>query len=78
MSRRQLKFGAAPVGVGGPGQQNTWLDPEIPGDASVDVRWYVDLARRFEEALLDFVFVVDNLFLDHLLHVVVRADVAAS
>ncbi|WP_026912660.1 NtaA/DmoA family FMN-dependent monooxygenase [Patulibacter minatonensis] len=63
MSERKLKFGAAPVGVGGPGQQHTWLHPEIPGDASVDIRWYADLARRFEEALFDFVFVVDSQFI---------------
>jgi len=63
MGDRQLKFGAAPVGVGGPGQQHTWLSPEIPGDASVDIDWYVDLARRFEEARLDFVFVVDSQFI---------------
>lgn len=63
MSARTLKFGAAPVGVGGPGQQNTWLDPEIPGNASVDIRWYAELARAFEAALLDFVFVVDSQFI---------------
>ncbi len=63
MSPRRLKFGAAPVGVGGPGQQNTWLSPEIPGDASVDVSWFVDLVRRFEEAKLDFVFIVDSHFI---------------
>jgi FMN-dependent oxidoreductase (nitrilotriacetate monooxygenase family) len=63
MSGRHLRFGAAPVGVGGPGQQNTWRDPEIPGDASVDTRWYAEMARRFEEAKLDFVFVVDSQFI---------------
>jgi FMN-dependent oxidoreductase (nitrilotriacetate monooxygenase family) len=63
MGDRQLKFGAAPVGVGGPGQQNTWLSPEIPGDASVDIRWYIELARRFEEARFDFVFIVDSQFI---------------
>jgi hypothetical protein len=36
MSDRQLKL-AAPVGVGGPGQQNTGLSSVIPGDASVNI-----------------------------------------
>lgn len=63
MTDRQLKFGAAPVGVGGPGQQNTWLDPEIPGDASVDIDWYVERARQAEAALFDFIFVVDSHFI---------------
>src|SRR6185437_15700839 len=57
------KFGVAPVGVGGPGQQNTWLVPEIPGDASVDIDWYVERARQAEAALFDFVFVVDSQFI---------------
>jgi FMN-dependent oxidoreductase (nitrilotriacetate monooxygenase family) len=63
MNDRQLKFGAAPVGVGGPGQQNTWLDPEIPGDASVDINWYIERARQAEAALFDFIFVVDSQFI---------------
>src|SRR6185437_15512150 len=57
------KFGVAPVGVGGPGQQNTWLVPEIPGDASVDIDWYIERARQAEAALFDFVFVVDSQFI---------------
>src|SRR5882757_11420128 len=63
MTDRQLKFGVAPVGVGGPGQQNTWLDPEIPGDASVNIDWYIERARQAEKALFDFVFVVDSQFI---------------
>ncbi|HEY5333616.1 MAG TPA: LLM class flavin-dependent oxidoreductase [Solirubrobacterales bacterium] len=63
MNDRQLKFGAAPVGVGGPGQQNTWLDPELPGDASVDINWYIERARQAEAALFDFIFVVDSQFI---------------
>ncbi len=63
MHARQLKFGAAPVGVGGPGQQNTWLNPEIPGDASVNIGWYIERARHVEAARFDFVFVVDSQFI---------------
>ena len=63
MSDRQLKFGVALIGVGGPGQQNTWLDPEIPGDASVNIDWYIERARQVEDAKLDFVFIVDSQFI---------------
>ncbi|MDO9355307.1 MAG: NtaA/DmoA family FMN-dependent monooxygenase [Solirubrobacteraceae bacterium] len=63
MSQRQLKFGALIQGVGGPGDQTSWLDPDVPGDASVDLGWVTGLARRFEEAKLDFVFVADSQFI---------------
>jgi FMN-dependent oxidoreductase (nitrilotriacetate monooxygenase family) len=60
---RQLKLGAVLLGVGGPGQQNTWLNPEIPGDASVNVGWYIDRARQLEQARFDFVFIFDSQFI---------------
>ena len=63
MGNRQLKLGGALIGVGGPGQQNTWLDPEIPGDASVDIDWYIERARQLEAARFDFVFIVDSQFI---------------
>jgi len=50
-------------GVGGPGQHDTWLSPEIPGDASVDIRWYIERARQAENALFDLVFIVDSQFI---------------
>ena len=34
---RQLKLGAVLLGAGGPGDHHTWRNPEIPGDASVDI-----------------------------------------
>jgi hypothetical protein len=40
MSSRQIKLGAVTMGAGGPGQHFQWLDPEIPGDASVNIGWY--------------------------------------
>jgi hypothetical protein len=46
MTDRQLKLGGALLGVGGPGQHSTWLHPEIPGDASVSIDWYIDRARQ--------------------------------
>ncbi len=63
MQTRQLKLGAAPHGVGGPGQQNVWLSPEIPGDASVNIDWYIDVAKQYEAAKLDFIFIVDSQFI---------------
>ena len=62
-NKRQLKLGAVLMGVGGPGQHNTWLDPEIPGDASVDIRWYIERARQAEDAKFDLVFIVDSQFI---------------
>ncbi|KPM50698.1 monooxygenase [Frankia sp. R43] len=60
---RTLKLGAVLFGVGGPGQHNTWLSPEIPGDASVDVHWYIARAQAAEAAKFDLVFIVDSQFI---------------
>ncbi|BDZ37665.1 LLM class flavin-dependent oxidoreductase [Microbacterium suwonense] len=60
---RQIKFGAILTGTGGPGDQLRWLDPEIPGDASVDIDWYIEYARLAEEAKFDLVFIVDSQFI---------------
>src|SRR4051812_42618700 len=62
-TRRHLKLGAVLMGVGGPGQHHTWLDPEIPGDASVDIRWYIARAQQAEAAKFDHVFIVDSQFI---------------
>jgi FMN-dependent oxidoreductase (nitrilotriacetate monooxygenase family) len=63
MSRRTLKLGAVLIGVGGPGQHSTWLSPEIPADASVDIRWYIARAQEAEAAKFDHVFIVDSQFI---------------
>ena len=60
---RQIKLGAILTGVGGPGQHFRWLDPDIPGDASINVRWYIDYARQAQAALFDLVFIVDSQFI---------------
>ena len=60
---RQLKLGAVLMGVGGPGQHDVWTHPEIPGDASVDVDWYIARARQAEAALFDLVFIVDSAYI---------------
>jgi FMN-dependent oxidoreductase (nitrilotriacetate monooxygenase family) len=63
MPARTLKLGAVLLGVGGPGQHHTWLDPEIPGNASVDIRWYIARAQQAEAAGFDHIFIVDSQFI---------------
>jgi hypothetical protein len=58
---RQLHLGAILAGVGT--NQNGWLDPDVPGDASVNIDWYIDNARRAEAAKFDLVFIVDSPFI---------------
>jgi hypothetical protein len=52
MSDTQLKLGAAPVDVDGPAQQNTRLSPEVLGDPSVNVEWYLERAHQLPLTLL--------------------------
>ncbi|WP_437884002.1 LLM class flavin-dependent oxidoreductase [Pseudomonas sp. LRF_L74] len=63
MGTRQIILGAVPMGVGGPGRHNLWHDPAIPVDASVDIQWFIDLARQAEAALFDLLFIVDSQFI---------------
>lgn len=63
MPRRYLNLGAVLVGVGGPGQHGTWLNQEIPGNASVDIRWYIARAQQAEAAKFDLIFIVDSQFI---------------
>ncbi|WP_298396953.1 LLM class flavin-dependent oxidoreductase [Sphingobium sp.] len=63
MTKRQLKLGLVPTGVGGPGDSNRWLDTDIPVDASVNIDWYVDVVRQAEAAKFDLVFIVDSQFI---------------
>ncbi len=58
---RTLHFGAILSGVGT--TQNGWLDPDLPGDASVDIDWYIAAARAAEAAKFDLVFIVDSPFI---------------
>jgi FMN-dependent oxidoreductase (nitrilotriacetate monooxygenase family) len=51
------------MGAGGPGHHYTWLDPEIPADASVNIHWYTEQARIAEAAKFDLVFIVDSQFI---------------
>lgn len=58
MAQKQLKLGAILSGVGT--TQNGWRDPDLPGDASVNIDWYIDNARKAEAAKFDLVFIVDS------------------
>jgi FMN-dependent oxidoreductase (nitrilotriacetate monooxygenase family) len=55
---KQLKLGAILSGVGT--TQNDWRHPDLPGDASVNIDWYIDAARKAEAAKFDLVFIVDS------------------
>lgn len=58
---RQLKLGAILEGVGA--EHGAWRDPDLPGDASIDIDWYVENARLAETAKFDLVLIVDSPFI---------------
>jgi len=58
---RQLKLGAILEGVGF--DHSAWRDPELPGDSSIDINWYIENARLAEAAKFDLVFIVDSPFI---------------
>ena len=58
MAERQLKLGAILSGVGT--TQNGWRHPGLPGDASVDIDWFIENAQKAEAAKFDLVFIVDS------------------
>lgn len=60
-SKRQLHLGAILEGVGT--DQHSWRDPALPGDASIDIDWYIRNAQLAEEARFDLVFIVDSPFI---------------
>jgi len=57
-STRELHLGAILEGVGA--NQSSWLDPDLPGDASIDIDWYIENARAAEASKFDLVFIVDS------------------
>jgi FMN-dependent oxidoreductase (nitrilotriacetate monooxygenase family) len=60
-SQRQLKLGAILAGVGT--DHTSWRDPALPGDASIDIGWYIENAKLAEAAKFDLVFIVDSPFI---------------
>jgi FMN-dependent oxidoreductase (nitrilotriacetate monooxygenase family) len=55
---RQIRLGAILEGVGT--DQASWRDPAVPGDASINIDWYIEQARLAEAAKFDLVFIVDS------------------
>jgi FMN-dependent oxidoreductase (nitrilotriacetate monooxygenase family) len=56
-----IKLGAILSGVGT--GQNDWRHPDLPGDASINIDWFIAAARRAERAKFDLVFIVDSPFI---------------
>ena len=61
---RTLRLALHPYGVGGPGQHGLWKDPTVAKDASVDIDYYIRLAKTAEAALFDALFIVDSQFIN--------------
>jgi FMN-dependent oxidoreductase (nitrilotriacetate monooxygenase family) len=59
--KRQLKWGVILDGVGS--DYETWRDPGLAADASVNIDWYIENARMAEAAKFDFVFIWDSPFI---------------
>jgi FMN-dependent oxidoreductase (nitrilotriacetate monooxygenase family) len=61
IQKKQLHLGAILSGVGT--TQNGWRHPDLPGDASINIDWYIENARKAEAAKFDLVFIVDSPFI---------------
>jgi FMN-dependent oxidoreductase (nitrilotriacetate monooxygenase family) len=61
MTNRTLHLGAILEGVGT--DQNGWRDPALPADASINIDWYIENAKKAEASLFDLVFIVDSPFI---------------
>lgn len=64
MSKKQIKFGIMLQGAGG--HMNAWKHPSGPADASVNLQFYIDAARKAEEAGIAFPFVADGLYINEI------------
>ncbi|WP_145410679.1 LLM class flavin-dependent oxidoreductase [Paenibacillus xylanexedens] len=56
---RQLKLGTSLHGVGS--SVSGWRHPDLPADASINIDFYIQQAKRAEAGKLDFVFIADGL-----------------
>ena len=61
---RTLHLALSAYGVGGPGQHGLWKDPQVPKNASIDIRYYIKQATIAESALFDAFFIVDSQFIN--------------
>jgi FMN-dependent oxidoreductase (nitrilotriacetate monooxygenase family) len=62
MSGAAIKFGIMLHGAGG--HMNSWKHPSGPADASVNLDFYVETARKAEAAGFAFAFVADGLYIN--------------
>ena len=61
---KQMHFGLRVYGVGGPGQDGLWKDPRIAKNASIDINYYIAMAREAERGLFDAFFIVDSQYIN--------------
>ncbi len=62
MTARPISLGIMLHGAGG--HMNSWKHPSGPADASVNLGFYIDQARKAEEAGIAFAFVADGLYIN--------------
>ena len=62
MTGKALKFGVMLQGPGG--HMNAWKHPSSPVDASVNLRFFIETARKAEAAGIAFAFVADGLYIN--------------
>lgn len=60
-TQRQLRLGA--IIQGASGNMSAWRHPDAVADASINVDYVLDLARKAEQAKIDFLFVADGLYI---------------
>ncbi|CAN7365716.1 LLM class flavin-dependent oxidoreductase [Acidovorax sp. LjRoot66] len=60
--RSPIRFGLMLHGAGG--HMNSWKHPVGPADASVNLQFYIDTARKAEANGIAFAFVADGLFIN--------------
>ena len=64
MGKRQIRLALSIYGVGGPGQHGLWKDPRVAKNASIDINYYIQQAKKAEAAKLDALFIVDSQFIN--------------
>ncbi len=64
MSSKQIRFGVMLQGAGG--HMNAWKHPSGPADASVNLQFFIDAARKSEEAGISFAFIADGLYINEI------------
>lgn len=62
MSKKSLTFGIMLHGAGG--HMNAWKHPSGPVDASTNLQFYIDTARKAEDNGIAFAFVADGLYIN--------------